>query len=269
MKGVNFNSTAHLYEEKALVQKQASEILLDLIRIRDGEDVLDLGCGTGHSTRKIAGITSGSVTGVDVSEGMIREAYRSGKNPLNVTYLQRDAYELNFKEKYDVIFCNSVFQWFKAPEKALIECYSALKAGGRLGIQAPATSRYCPNFIAALEKVKNNPATGEIYNSFKSPWIFYESAEEYRHLFKRNGFKTLFCQFAKETGEYKAQKVYDIFRSGAENGYLNRNFYPADLSDEYIDNFRRLIKEGFAEQADESGVLQLEFNRIYLVAEKQ
>ena len=70
MTDVNFNSKAFTYANNALVQKSASEILLNLLSIQKGEDVLDLGCGPGHITKKIAQITEGTVMGIDISQGL-------------------------------------------------------------------------------------------------------------------------------------------------------------------------------------------------------
>jgi hypothetical protein len=60
--------------------------------------------------------------------------------------------------------------------------------------------------------------------------------------------------------------VYKIFQSGAENGYLNQSFYPVPLTDDYVEAFRKLVKESIKEQADESGIVNLKFTRVYLVA---
>lgn len=59
MLDINFNSKAAFYEKNALVQKSASETLLGMMSIQGDEDVLDLGCGSGSITRKIALLTRG------------------------------------------------------------------------------------------------------------------------------------------------------------------------------------------------------------------
>jgi trans-aconitate methyltransferase len=63
--------------------------------------------------------------------------------------------------------------------------------------------------------------------------------------------------------------VYKVYQSGAENGYLNQSFYTVTLTDDYITNFRELIKEAFKEQADDSGMINLKFKRIYIIAKKR
>ena len=268
MARINFDNKASIYEQNALVQKSASEVLLGLMSIREDEDVLDLGCGSGRTTREIALLTKGLVLGTDISEGMIDEAIHKTDGQANVRYLVKDAEYLGFIDKFDVIYCNSTFQWFSNPEKVLKQCFTALKADGRMGIQAPATSMYCPNFVAAIEKVRIYPATKATFGFFKNPWMFLESEEEYRKLFERCGFEVVKCKIIEESNRYTLDQVFGIYQSGAENGYLNQSFYTVPLMDEYVETFRCLIKKGFKEQADESGMVDLKFNRIYLVAKK-
>jgi 16S rRNA A1518/A1519 N6-dimethyltransferase RsmA/KsgA/DIM1 with predicted DNA glycosylase/AP lyase activity len=52
MSEVNFNSKAFTSANNALFQKSASEILMNLLSIQLRENVLDLGCGLGHITKK-------------------------------------------------------------------------------------------------------------------------------------------------------------------------------------------------------------------------
>jgi ubiquinone/menaquinone biosynthesis C-methylase UbiE len=265
---INFDSKAAVYEQNALVQKSASAVLLGLMSIREDEDVLDLGCGSGRTTREIALLTKGLALGTDISESMIGEAIQKNDGRLNLRYLVKDAESLGFTGKFDVVYCNSAFQWFANPRKVLEQCFTALKADGRMGIQAPATSMYCPNFVTAIEKVRHHPATRATFGFFKNPWMFLESEDEYRNLFERCGFEVVTCKIIEESARYTIDQVYGIYQSGAENGYLNQSFYTIPLTDEYVKTFRSLIKKSFKEQADESGMVDLKFNRIYLVAKK-
>lgn len=266
MSKINFNAAAGIYESKALVQKAASEVLLGIAAVQKNEDVLDLACGTGDATRRIGRLTSGVVMGVDISEGMIREAIGSCDTPSNVKYRVKDVEDLDFEGEFDVIYCNLAFQWFRNPHRVLESCLKALKPGGRMAIQAPATSGYCPNFIAALDKIRSSSDIGVIFESFKSPWLFLESAGDYRHLFEGCGFEVTHCEIRGEAADFQADQAYGIFQSGAENGYLNRDNYTPPLTDQYIESFRRLIRESLAEQSESDGAVRLEFFRVYLVA---
>ena len=267
MSKIDFSKIATEYEECSTVQKSASEILLKLLRIGDNDDVLDLGCGTGHLTRKIRSLTNGKVAGVDPSEGMIKEAVEKSKGS-DIVYEIKSAEGIGYKESFDVIFCNSAFQWFKDPEKAIKNCYRALRKNGRFGIQAPAKKIYCSNFIEVIEMVKRDKRTKEIFSHFKEPWLFLETTEEYKSLFEKCGFKVVFSKIEAITTEHTSEEAFRIFSSGAIAGYLNQDYYDIKLIDDYISAFRKIVKKAFERQSDEKGMVKLKFNRIFLIAVK-
>lgn len=268
MAGTSFNDKAYMYENNGLVQKMSSQVLLDLLKISDQADVLDLGCGPGGVSRKIAELTKGKVVGVDVSEGMINQAVKSSGGVSNLSFEVKDAENLGFIENFDVIFCNSAFQWFSNPFKVIEQCYQALRNAGVIGIQAPATRQYCPAFLAAINEVKDNPHTGPIFAKWNNPYYFLDSAEEYAELFEKCGFKIEYCELVHESNLFFPEEVYGIFASGAENGYLNQNYYATKLTDEYVENFRSLVRASIANSATVNGQVNLEFTRIYLMARK-
>ncbi|WP_202319022.1 class I SAM-dependent methyltransferase [Archaeoglobus neptunius] len=259
-----FFKNCYGYEKYATVQKSASEILLKLLKIGENDDVLDLGCGTGHLTRKIRSLTKGRVVGIDPSEGMIREAIEKSKG-LDITYEIKSAENMDYEEGFDVIFCNSAFQWFKDPEKAIKNCYRSLKRSGRIGTQAPAKKIYCPNFIEAIEMMKRDKRTEKIFAHFREPWFFLETAEEYKSLFERCGFKVMFSI----TTEHTPEDVFKILSSGAIAGYLNQDCYEVELTEDYISAFMEIVKKAFERQSDENGMVKLKFNRVFLIAVKE
>jgi trans-aconitate methyltransferase len=263
----DFTGIAARYEQDSLIQKSAAEKLFSLLEIGGKDKVLDLGCGTGNLTRKIRGMTTGRVAGIDPSEGMIGAA--SGQGGQDIFYTVNKAEELDIMNEFDVIFCNSAFQWFQNPQVALRNCHHALREGGRMGIQAPARLIYCPNFVSAVEAVASSPLTRETFAGFNAPWIFLETANEYESLFADAGFSVPFARIEELKTLHTADKVMTIFESGAAAGYLNQAFYEPRIDPEYAENFRRIVKEEFAGQARENGLVELLFNRIYLVAVKE
>jgi ubiquinone/menaquinone biosynthesis C-methylase UbiE len=152
----DFSEIAKRYEKDSLVQKSASEQLFDELQISGNDDVLDVGCGAGNLTKTISEKTKGKVVGVDASEGMIAEAKKK-YGAFGIDFAVCPVEKLTYTNSFDAVFCNSAFQWFKKPKAALQSCFKALKAGGRMGIQAPARNSYCPNYIEAIEKVKADP----------------------------------------------------------------------------------------------------------------
>ena len=267
MSKIDFSQIASKYHDFALAQRSAAEILLRLMEIGRHDNVLDLGCGVGNLTGKIRSLTSGEVVGIDPSEGMINEAKKQYKN-ININFKVQSAQQLDYLTFFDVIFCNSVFQWFKNVEKVILNCYRALKKGGRVGIQAPAKHKYSPNFITAIAQVQKDKRTGDIFKHFNSPWFFYETAQEYKVLFERQNFMVPFAEIQCLKQEYTPEDVFKIFISGARNGYLNQDFYSVTIDQDYVDTFNKIVKKSFYNQVNRYGRVNLIFNRVFLVAIK-
>lgn len=70
----NFSEISKKYENDSVIQKSAREILFELLAIQPNDNVLDLGCDTGHISKLIRDKTIGRVVGVDPSNGMIEKA---------------------------------------------------------------------------------------------------------------------------------------------------------------------------------------------------
>ena len=264
---MDFSKISAEYEKYATIQKFASYVLLNLLKIKNGEDVLDLGCGTGHVTRIIRNMTKSKVVGIDPSEGMIKEAIAKSRG-MEIVYEVKSAEEMDYYEDFDVIFCNSTLQWFNDPEKALRNCYKALRKGGRMGVQAPAKRVYSPNFIKAISGVREDKRTKYIFNHFKEPWFFLETEDEYVRFFEKVGFRVTFSKLETVTTYHTPDEIFKIFLSGAVVGYLNQRYYDVEITEGYISAFKEIVRKSFEEQADEDGVVELKFNRIFLLAFK-
>jgi ubiquinone/menaquinone biosynthesis C-methylase UbiE len=262
-----FSEISKKYEKDSIVQRSASEILLDMLDIQPDDNVLDLGCGTGHITRLIREKTSGKVTGVDPSEGMIEQA-KANYGDLGISFRKCSAERLDYINEFAIIFCNSAFQWFADPAQALRACYNSLKNGGKMAIQAPATDNYCPNFLEAIDAIKRDKSTRDIYAGFRSPWVFRNTAKEYQALFEDAGFIVKKSSIDKIATTHTTEEAYKIFESGAAAGYLNQDYYCTPISQEYTEAFRGIIKKSFDSQADKTGRIELTFYRIYLLARK-
>jgi trans-aconitate methyltransferase len=267
MNSTDFTGISVRYDQDSLVQKSASEKLISLLDIRSNDDVLDLGCGTGSITRRIRSLTEGKVAGIDPSEGMIREA-KEKQAGMDIDFGVNAAEGFVSQEAFSVIFCNSAFQWFRDPERALGNCYAALKRGGRMGIQAPATQTYCPNFIQAIDDVGRDSRTSHAFAGFRSPWLFLETADAYAELFRKSGFDVTFATLENLKSSHTPDKAMAIFESGAAAGYLNRAYYVSSVDERYAATFREIVRASFHRQAGQDGKVELTFNRVYLVARK-
>ncbi len=263
----NFSEISKKYEIDSVIQKSASEILFELLEIQPQDDVLDLGCSTGHISKLIRDKTIGRVVGVDPSNGMIEKA-QAKFSEHTISFHVNSAEQLKFDNEFDIIFCNSAFQWFVDPAKALAACFKALKPGGKMAIQAPAKDNYCPNFLKAIAEVKNHQSTQNIFRSFSQPWFFRNNAYDYSKLYEKAGFKVEKSTIEKVVTFHSAEEAYKIFESGAAAGYLNQEYYSTKLTEEYIEAFRKIVRDSFESQVTETKQVKMVFYRIYLLATK-
>ncbi|AAM06281.1 predicted protein [Methanosarcina acetivorans C2A] len=78
--------------------------------------------------------------GIDISQGMIEQAVSSNQGFLSLRYSVMDAENLELPINFDVIVCNSSFQWFQKPEKVLMRCFNVLRQGGESEYRLPIPS---------------------------------------------------------------------------------------------------------------------------------
>ena len=112
------------------------ERLLAAATINERAHVLDVGCGTGQTTRDAARAASaGSALGVDLSSRMLDHARRRAteEGVSNVTFAQADAQIHPFEPGfYDVAISRTAAMFFGDPVAAFSNIGRALRSGGRL-----------------------------------------------------------------------------------------------------------------------------------------
>lgn len=105
-------------------------LLKKLIKIKNPK-ILDLGCGTGISTRQLVGF--GKITGCDPDERMLRAA-RIHKTPKGIFYIKGKGDKLPFKDNsFDVVTAFAAFHWFD-DKKSIKEIRRVLKPDGLMFI---------------------------------------------------------------------------------------------------------------------------------------
>jgi trans-aconitate methyltransferase len=174
---------AELYDEKhSFVWKMAAG-LLELLEAKSGERILDVGCGTGHLTAKIA--TNGAqVTGVDQSAEMIQEA-RAAYPALRFEVM--DARQLTFPEKFDAVFSNATLHWIKEPHRAVESIARVLRPGGRFVAEFGGKGNIA-SLVAAVERAW--PKAG-LLQAMPNPW-YYPSLAEYAGLLEKHGLEVTY-----------------------------------------------------------------------------
>ncbi len=100
-----------------------------------GGRVIDLGCGFGDTTQRLAGLVGpeGEAFGVDVAEPFIEQARKEVEDgPSNVSFAVVDVQVGELGEGFDYAFSRMGLMFFANPVAALRNVRSALAPGGRL-----------------------------------------------------------------------------------------------------------------------------------------
>lgn len=116
------------------------EALLRAVSIRPDHAIVDIGCGTGRSTRDLARrVPSGSVLGVDLSAKMLERAriVADAEGLANTTFEQADAQIHPFAEAaFDHAVSSFGAMFFADPVAAFANIRRSLRPGGGLALLA-------------------------------------------------------------------------------------------------------------------------------------
>jgi ubiquinone/menaquinone biosynthesis C-methylase UbiE len=132
--------------------------------VQVGDRVLDIGCGTGQTTREAARLArAGSALGVDLSSRMVelarRQAVEEGIG--NVAFEQADAQVHPFEpQAFDVAISRTGAMFFGDPVQAFTNIARALRPGARLALltwQPLVHNEWIREFIAALAAGRDLP----------------------------------------------------------------------------------------------------------------
>ncbi len=125
-------------------EKKYRDAGLQELSAREGEIVLEIGFGTGHSILALAQLVgnSGKVYGIDISEEMLNIALSRVKEAglsERVKLKCGDAAELPFEaDFFDAVFLSFTLELFDTPEIPIVlhECQRVLPSGGRICVVA-------------------------------------------------------------------------------------------------------------------------------------
>jgi len=104
---VFFDRYAPRYMEEVFTRhtKQEVDFIEEEFNLPEGSHILDVGCGTGRHAVELAK-RGYRVTGIDISEQMLREAQkRCEEESVSVKLIQADATDFEVEELYDACIC--------------------------------------------------------------------------------------------------------------------------------------------------------------------
>jgi trans-aconitate methyltransferase len=172
---LGYDWDAQAYERHSEGQLKWALELLGKIDWTGKESVIDLGCGDGKVTARLAGLVPrGRVLGIDSAPPMISLAvqkYPPSAHP-NLAFRQMDVLDLDFLEEFDVAFSNAALHWVKDQRRVLIRVAKALRPGGRILFQMGGAGN-ARLVLAVLDELILQERWQRWFTGFDFPYGFY------------------------------------------------------------------------------------------------
>lgn len=186
---------ARLYDDKHNFVFKFGEDVVQLLNPRQGERILDLGCGTGYLTNLIAQ-AGARVIGIDKSPAMIDRAHAAYPD---LDFRVMPATDFHFNTLFDAVFSNAVLHWVLDKEAAIDNIYHALRAGGRLVLEMGGKGNNDGVLVVTRKVLTRHGYYG---NAAAQLWYF-PSLAEYTTLLERRGFRIQFAAHFDRPTELK------------------------------------------------------------------
>jgi trans-aconitate 2-methyltransferase len=230
------------------------EDLFALIKVREGLDVVDLGCGTGELTALLARLLPHSrVLGIDSSAEMLAKARE----------IERPGLEFRSGEietvggEWDLLFSHAAIHWVVDHHALISRLLAMLRPGGQLAVQTPANHRH-PAHTAIVDTAREEP-----FRTALNGWVRESPVLEidaYAELLHRHGGREITVM----------EKVYPHHMPDADavaewtSGttivpYFER--LPAELHEPFMESYRAKLRRLWPE-----GPVFYTFRRIHFVA---
>jgi SAM-dependent methyltransferase len=150
---------------------------LDLLDPQPGERILDVGCGEGTLTGRIAE-RGASVLGIDNSSEMVAAARANG-----IDALLMGVADMPFEAEFDAAFSNAALHWVLQKEQAARAIFRALKADGRFAGEMGGEGN-----IAKLQEAVDTELVIRGYAPPLEASNWYASPEEFAAVYEAAGF---------------------------------------------------------------------------------
>jgi trans-aconitate methyltransferase len=244
---------ADLYKNNYAFVHQYGNSLIEWLQPQPGEKILDLGCGTGELTARLAA-SGARITGLDSSASMIESARR---NFPEVEFVVANAASFSLPAQFDAVFSNAALHWMLEKEQVAARIYQHLKPGGRLILEMGAKGNV-NSLLLALEKAMQQH--GYQYK----PFWYFPSVGEYTTILEQYGFRVHQAHYFDRTTEL----------ADPENGIID---WFEMFGDHFFENVPAAARQAILEQAQEelrpacfrNGKWYADYVRLRIAAVKQ
>jgi SAM-dependent methyltransferase len=167
------------YGQNGAFVHQLAGGVFEWLRPKKGERILDLGCGDGQLTARIAA-KGAVVSGVDASAEMVAAARSRG---VGSTVAQAES--LPFADaEFDAVFSNAALHWVRGQDEMMAEVHRVLRKRGRFVAELGGHGNIAAIRIALIAVLERNGFAGREDNV-----NYYPSPDAYQRRLVKHGFK--------------------------------------------------------------------------------
>jgi trans-aconitate 2-methyltransferase len=164
--------------------------VLERLRLRGDETVLDAGCGSGRITQALlARLPRGRVIAADESASMVATARRRLGEQVELHVA--DLLELELQERVDAVLSTATFHWIADHERLFVRLRALLRPGGRLVAQCGGEGNI-DGLRGSAGEVLARSLYAELFDGWRPPWN-YAGAEPTRERLLAAGFSSADC----------------------------------------------------------------------------
>jgi trans-aconitate 2-methyltransferase len=219
---------AEVYDRVADPQFQWAKEVIDRLRLRGDEIVLDAGCGSGRVTAMLLErLPEGRLVGIDGSSSMVAMAREALGDRAEVR--EGDLAELRLDEEFDLVYSSAVFHWIPDHDNLFRRLYSALRPGGRLVAQCGGHGNVA-SLVAVIAKVAAQSRFAEHFIGMSSG-LNFATPEETEARLHAAGLEDVRCWLQrKDTRPAEAKPFLATVTLGPQLERL-----PENLKDPFVD----------------------------------
>jgi trans-aconitate methyltransferase len=235
---------------------------IERLQPRDGEKVLDIGCGNAMLTIDLAKrIPNGLIVGIEVSEEMHAQALKNLANTTitNITIVHTDALKIQYENEFDTVFSNSAIHWIEDQGRMYGLIYRALKTTGRIMVQTGMKENN--SLFNALSKIRQYEDFRRYTVNFKEAWHLH-SVKETEYLLTNAGFQNIRVEPYRFHMRFATQAdMRDYCRAAALVPYLP--LFPDEMKQTFEQKFLELLLS-----LNKPNPLEIVMTRLFIQAEK-
>lgn len=231
-------------EKYHLFKKERSapfEDLFNLIHVRPGLEVIDLGCGTGELTQQLAErLPDSKVLGIDSSTEMLERARQQAHPGLNF----EQALIQEVSGAWDLVFSNAAIHWIDDHPALVPRLLSLVRPGGQLVMQLPSNHTH-PTHLLILETAREEPFRTALNGwSRESPVL---SIEAYAELLYHQGgsditvFEKVYPHVLADAGA-----LADWTSGTALVPYFER--LTSEMCEQFMERYRQRLRRRYPER---------------------